>query len=225
MAAFTTAAEAGRGGMRFGGGMRHFRHHAHHNHHHHHHRHRHHRRQKFFYVSPKPTYTEETYSVRRVRPAAVAPARVAVKYADGMGRMFDPASKAWFDGIDKCWSGGFPWTFKAGSWYYGSYRWYPAGGSWQTDAPEPPTPVDCGTVPAFAAKAGPAPVRGAKKAERLEPAQSEPEVDAEAEEKAPVKMADEGAGKKPAKASTSAGRGGCKKYFPSVGAMLPVPCE
>jgi hypothetical protein len=70
--------------------------------------------------------------------------------ADGAGRVFDPASMAWTDGRNQCWSGSQPWSFRSGSWFYGSNRWYPANGTWLTDAPQPPTPIDCQSVAAFA---------------------------------------------------------------------------
>jgi hypothetical protein len=70
--------------------------------------------------------------------------------ADGAGRVFDPASMAWTDGKNQCWSGKQSWSFRSGSWFYGSNRWYPANGTWLTDAPEPPTQIDCQSVAAFA---------------------------------------------------------------------------
>ena len=69
----------------------------------------------------------ETYKVVR-KPAAQPQPKVAViRYADGMGRVYDVASKAWHDGQNHCWSGKLGWTFKNGAWSYGSYRWYRGG--------------------------------------------------------------------------------------------------
>ena len=45
--------------------------------------------------------------------------------ADGI-RVYDLASKAWCDGNNHCWTGKSAWTFKDGTWFYGSNRWYEA---------------------------------------------------------------------------------------------------
>ena len=88
-------------------------------------------------------------------PATRAPARTskatpsAPRNSDGSGRTFDPASMAWTDG-NQCWSGTQRWAFRSGWWFYGSHRWYPVDGTWRTDAPDAPRPIDCQSVAAFA---------------------------------------------------------------------------
>lgn len=190
-----TPAQAGKG-FKIGGG--------------HHHHHRHHRWHRPIIVTP--VYTER----RVVKPAPVIKqAPVIVRYADGQGRVYDSASGVWHDGQNHCWAGKFPWTFKSGSWFYGNYRWHPSNGTWLTNAAEAPAPIDCKSSPAFAAKA--APGTGQKElggyAEQGEP--TDPD-------RAPVAAAKvEPAGPQTSNASSG---GGCKKYFPNLGEMLPVPC-
>jgi hypothetical protein len=129
--------------------------------------------------------------------------------------VYDLASKAWCDGNNHCWTGKYAWTFKDGAWFYGSNRWYEADGAWRTDAAEAPAVIDCETLPTFA---------------KLKPTTelqivSRPDDDQtgqpkDAPEAAPpiktVEKASAGPGAKPTD---------CKKYFPSVGETLPVPCE
>jgi hypothetical protein len=196
------------GGMRMGGGMR-----MSSGNHHNHHRHfrRHHRP---IYVAPKTTVTEETYSVKRSRVGTVQKA-AAAKMSDPMGRMYDPAAMAWFDGKGLCWSGKQAWTLKSGDWYYGNYRWYLADGIWQTEAPEAPTAMDCGTVPVFAAKLDAMEKKASRKA--IEPAKAP-----ERTKGAPKSYAVKGDADKPEKADKPAE---CKKYLPSLGEMVTVPCQ
>jgi hypothetical protein len=117
---------------------------------HHHHGLFHHRHRRFF-VAPiiaAPVLAAPVLAAPSMRAAGGAPS--APRNADGAGRVFDPASMAWTDGKNQCWSGSQPWSFRSGSWFYGSNRWYPANGTWLTDAPQPPTPIDCQSVAAFA---------------------------------------------------------------------------
>jgi hypothetical protein len=189
-----TSAEAKKGFL-FGGGG------------HHHHQPRWYRRP--IYVTP--VYTE-TYTVKkRAQPAPAPQKKIVVTYADGKGRVFDPTSKVWHDGDNHCWSGQLPWTFKGGSWFYGSHRWSQSGGVWRTSAPEAPFTVDCQSVPAFAAKLAPdsSGSGGAK------------EFGGHASE-APVKTADK---QEAEPGNTAPAATECKKYFPNVGEMLPVPCK
>jgi hypothetical protein len=188
-----TVAQAGK---HFGGGGG--------KHHHHHHHHRHHRR-----IIVTPVYTE-TYKVKRPT-TVVQEKKIVVTYADGQGRRYDAASKAWFDGKDQCWSGKLAWTFKNGAWSYGSYRWSQTNGMWRTNAPEAPATVDCSTIPAFAAK--PTTTAGGY-ADQGEP------IETKAAPGAPPVLTGE---KKPGSDVAKAGE--CKKYFPTVGEMLAVPCK
>jgi hypothetical protein len=191
-----TPAQAGKG-LKIGGG---------HHHHHHHHRRWH-----------RPIVVTPVYVERRVvkpapmiRQAPVA-AVPTVRYADGLGRVYDAASGVWHDGQNNCWAGKSPWTFKSGSWFYGSARWYPSNGTWLTNAAEAPSPIDCKSSPAFAAKAAGLKELGGY-ADQGEPADPG---------RAPIAAAKvEPAGPQ----TTNASSGTCKKYFPNLGEMLPVPC-
>jgi hypothetical protein len=215
MATLVPSAQAGKhgkhGGFHIGGG-------------HHHHHHRQHRR----HIIVTPVYTE-TY---RVKPKPVIKEKiVVVAYADGMGRVYDLASKVWFNGQNSCWSGQLPWTFKAGSWFYGSYRWTETAGTWRTNAPEAPLPVACETVPAFAGKVAPTvgQAGGQKELAGTQGEAGEPRV-APKPAMPPVKTAEKAPAEEPAKfvlpPDGNASRASeCKKYFPSVGEMLPVPCN
>jgi hypothetical protein len=161
-----------------------------------------------------PSYNAEESRVRRIKPAA-APADKApvVKYADGKGRVYDPGSKAWCDGNKNCWTGPLAWTFKDGNWFYGSSRWYEADGTWRTDATEAPRAVDCETIPAFATL---------KPTTELEVARRETENSGVAKE-AGTAASPTKAGTAPV--STATKPGDCKRYFPSIGGMVSVPCE
>ena len=165
-----------------------------------------------------PVYTE-TYRVKRV--PVVQERKVLVSYADGLGRAYDVASKVWFDGTSRCWTGKYAWTFQNGAWFYGTSRWSQTGTTWTTSAAEAPMTVDCGTVPAFAAKVTTAGPAGAPRgvggyAEQGDPAA--PNVGL-APAIPPVKTA---ANKPDAEVAKT---GDCKQYFPSVGEMLPVTCK
>jgi hypothetical protein len=132
-------------------------------------------------------------------PAASQGMPSAPRNADGSGRVFDPASMAWTDGRNQCWSGKQPWSFRSGSWFYGNDRWYPANGTWLTSAPEPPTPIDCQSVAAFA----PSRTTTTSSASRYEkPTRGE------------------------AAANSTAERGSeCTKYSASIGQVIKVPCD
>jgi hypothetical protein len=205
--AMTTLVSTAEAGKHHGGGFRF------------HHRH--------VYIAP--VYTE-TYRV--VRKPVVQEKVAVIRYADGMGRVYDLASKVWHDGQNHCWSGKLAWTFKNGSWFYGSYSWSEADGTWRTSSPEAPRSVACETVPAFAGKFTPTVglangqkefARNSEKGESGEPRMA-PKIVAP-----PVKTAEKAPSEEPTQlalpADGNATRAGqCKKYFPSVGEMLPVPC-
>ena len=93
-------------------------------------------------------------AVKRVVPESVV-RKVAplVKFADGEGRQFDPASMVWFDGESQCWSGSKQFTFKDGDWFYGKKEWVESKGAWKVSSGESPELVSCESVSSFAAKA------------------------------------------------------------------------
>jgi hypothetical protein len=147
------------------------------------------------------SYKTEELRTKRIKPVIVpADKGPILKYADGRGRVYDLASKTWCDGNNHCWTGALAWTFRDGAWFYGTSRWYEADGTWRSDAANAPVAVDCETIPAFAAIK---PTTGQQVARK--------DIDNEGLQKdGPT------AASKPAE---------CKKYFPSVGEMVSVPCE
>jgi hypothetical protein len=89
-----------------------------------------------------PVYKAE--EVRRIKPAPVlVSAAPIIRYADGKGHVYDVASKVWCDGNNHCWSGQLAWTYRDGTWLYGTSRWYESDGVWKTDAANGPVVVDC----------------------------------------------------------------------------------
>jgi len=153
--------------------------------------------------------------VKYVEKPAPKPAAVVAKYVDGQGRQFDLTSKVWFDGKSQCWQGDKAFTFKNGAWSYGDARWIESSAGWGVSSGEVPQQVSCDGIKAFSAKIEQAQVK---------PAKSVVEPKVEKVEQAEVKPVE-----KPAKVATSstetaAKTSDCKKYFPSVGEMVSVPC-
>jgi len=186
-------------GMKFSGGPG--------KHHHHHHFRR--------GAIVTPSHSAEVSSTKRSKPA-VGPADRApiIRYSDGRGRVYDVGSKAWGDGNNRCWTGPLAWTYKGGGWLYGGARWYEADGTWRTDAAEAPRVVDCETIPAFASL---------KPTTELEVARSGPDS---GPPKAPPAVAAPRPAREGSPAASAATKpGDCKKYFPSIGGMVSVPCE
>jgi len=198
--AMTTLAATAEAGKHHGGGFRF-----------HHHRH--------VYIAP--VYTE-TYRV--VRKPAVQEKVVVIRYADGSGRVYDLASKVWHDGQNHCWTGKLAWTFKNGSWFYGSYSWSEMDGSWRTSAPEAPKSVACETVPAFAGKIVPTVGQANGQKEFAAEPKAAPQTLAPPVKTAEKAPAEESAQLSPPADGNAVRASECKKYFPSVGEMLPVPC-
>jgi hypothetical protein len=205
---FAHSAEAG---MRFGGGFRF--HHFHFRPHfappaHHHYR--------------APVEHERVYRSRRAKSKPEPTKVPLVKFADGTGRQYDPASKVWFDGETQCYSGKEAFTFKNGAWFYGKSRWTQSDNAWVSSADAQPELVSCESVPSFAAKANAFALKTAAQSDKAET----PKTTADQPIKAPapkIKTAEGTSGAaslKPAPAPEAV----CKKYFPSVGQMLPVPC-
>jgi hypothetical protein len=153
--------------------------------------------------------------VKYVEKPAPKPAAVVAKYVDGQGRQFDLTSKVWFDGKSQCWQGDKAFTFKNGAWSYGDARWIESSAGWGVSSGEVPQQVSCDGIKAFSAKIEQAQVK---------PTKSVVEPKVEKVEQAEVKPVE-----KPAKVATSstetaAKTSDCKKYFPSVGEMVSVPC-
>jgi hypothetical protein len=153
--------------------------------------------------------------VKYVEKPAPKPAAVVARYVDGQGRQFDLTSKVWFDGKSQCWQGDKAFVFKSGAWSYGDARWIESSAGWGVSSGEVPQQVSCDGIKAFSAKIEQA---------QAKPAKSVVEPKVEKVEQAEVKPVE-----KPAKVATSstetaAKTSDCKKYFPSVGEMVSVPC-
>ncbi len=191
---------------------------------------------------PPPVYRrdddEDERRIRRYRAARQAKPekseKVAkkvvplVKFADGEGRQFDPASKVWFDGKGQCWSGTEQFTFKSGDWFYGKKEWTESNGSWKAASGDSPELVSCETVPSFASKANAfaakAATQASKKAENADKgATSQPAPAAPSSAK--IKTAESDTSSVAQKPVATPGSAECKKYFASVGQMITVPCE
>jgi hypothetical protein len=191
----------GGGGMKFSSAPRH----------HHHHQFRVFRRD----TSVTSSYKTDESRAKRIKPVVVpADKGPIVKYADGKGRVYDLGSKVWCDGNKHCWTGQYAWTFRNGAWFYGTSRWNEVDGVWKTDAAVAPTAVDCETIPAFATlKPTTEPVARKEIDNEVGQPQDAPAA------AAPVKTVETSPAQPGAKPTE------CKKYFPSVGGMVSVPCE
>jgi hypothetical protein len=205
----TTAEAGGRGGHRF-----HFRLHQ-------------------FHMQQHAYRSEESYVVRRKKPKVVVKQVVkyvekpaaAAKLSDAQGRQFDPTSKVWFDGKGQCWSGDKSFSFKSGSWFYGDARWVETTSGWGVSTGGLPQQVTCDGIKAFSSKIEQAEAKPAKTVAEPKVEKSEPKAEKveQAELKSepvqkPVARVVTSSTDTPAKASD------CKKYFPSVGEMVSVPC-
>jgi hypothetical protein len=189
-----------------------------------------HQHHPHFFRFRRDSYVSSSYNAeeqkKRLKAAKLAtpPAEkvVIIKYADGNGRVYDLASKVWSDGKSHCWSGKHAWTYKNGTWFYGTSRWYEADGTWRTDlAADAPAVVDCETVPAFAAIK---PTTGQELSRRsIDDGEATQYGNAT---EAPTKAVDKADGPRSARVDGAGAKPTeCKKYFPSVGETLPVPCE
>jgi hypothetical protein len=195
-----------------------------------------------FYTPPPRVYRSEDEDERRIRRYRAArqskPEKAEkvvrkivplVKFADGEGRQFDPASKIWFDGNSQCWSGKEQFTFKNGDWSYGKKEWAQSNGTWKVSSGESPELVSCQSVPSFAATANTFATKTAAQSGKLEKAEnadkgasSQPTPATPAPAK--IKTAESDASAVAQKPVTTPASAECKKYFPSVGQMISVPC-
>lgn len=172
----------------------------------------------------RPRYVEPRYiEPRHVEKKHVPPATVSIKFADGKGRMFDLPSQVWFDGKGQCFTGDKPFGFKSGSWFYGNARWSEVNGVWQTTAADGPVAADCRKVPAIASKLAEIESKPAAKQNQERTGKTETTVP-KSTARLPdpeLKTAEKQPGDRP---EASAAPAECKKYFPSVGEVLTVPC-
>jgi hypothetical protein len=165
------------------------------------------------------SYKTEELRAKLIKPVVLPTDKGPIlKYVDGKGRVYDLASKVWCDGNNHCWTGKLAWTFKDGAWFYGTSRWYEVNDIWKTDATEAPTVVDCETIPVFATLKPTTEQAVARKEIDNEGSQSKDATAAAA----PIKTVDT----TPAQQGAAGAKAtDCKKYFPSVGGMVSVPCE
>lgn len=174
------------------------------------------------YQAHRPSRLEKTEKVvvKKVAPErAIKKVVPLVKFADGEGRQFDPASNVWFDGKSQCWSGKEQFTFKNGDWSYGKKDWAEADGSWKVSSGGSPELVSCESVPSFAAKANAIATKTAAQNGKIEkgaaPVTPRP---------AKIKTAESDVSAISQKPVSTPASAECKKYFASVGQMITVPC-
>lgn len=160
----------------------------------------------------RPVQPEKVIAARKVAPV--------VRFADGFGRQFDPTSRVWFDGVSQCWFGREQFTFKGGDWYYGASEWTQSDGAWEVESGASPELVSCESVPSFAAKAAAHAAKAAMKAEGADKGATRTPAPATV---APVKIKT-AEGESSGTAQKAAAPAECRKYFPSIGQMLTVPC-
>jgi hypothetical protein len=177
--------------------------------------------EKHYQAERASRHVEKIIRVEKVvRKAPPAPA--LVKFADGFGRQFDPASKVWFDGKSQCWAGSEQFTYRSGDWFYGKKEWADANGTWKVASGRGPELVSCESVPSFAAKAEAVAAKTTTtRAGQLEQTESAASTSKSAASQPAKVTASPAVAQGPAKSAAPAE---CKKYFPSVGLMLPVPC-
>ena len=171
----------------------------------------------------KPVKTKKVVTVKKVVPLVkfekVIKKVPLVKFADGFGRQFDPTSKVWFDGRSQCFSGKEQFTFKNNAWSYGGSKWKESNGIWKTTSADVPQLVSCQSVPTFAAKAGAFAAQTAKREESSKGAVEQPKTPPAI---VPQVTTAEGETSEPGESAPAPTE--CKKYFPSIGQMLLVPC-
>lgn len=205
---FVTTAEAGRGhGHRF-----HFR--FHHFQHHHHHAYR--QEEDYYYARRRRPKIVTQVTKPVAKPVAKSARPAVAKYVDGQGRQFDLTSKVWFDGKNQCWRGDQSFVLRGDSWFYGNARWVETSSGWGVSSGKVPQQVSCDGIQAFAAKIQQAQARA-----------NTPAVEPAKVATVPATPASATAPETPARATapeTSANARECKKYFPSVGEMVSVPC-
>lgn len=184
--------------------------------------------QRHLYRAPRhdddEVYVKRRRKIHRSEPEPKVAKKKAVplvKFADGEGRQFDPASKVWFDGKSQCFSGKEQFTFKKNAWYFGDSKWTESNGIWKTNGDEAPELVSCQSVASFAAKAKAYNAKMANQGESSKDAADKP-VKAPAASTAKIKTADGTGVAETAKTAPEPTE--CKKYFPSIGQLLVVPC-
>jgi hypothetical protein len=214
----TSAEAGGRGGH--GGHRFHFRFHS--------------------FPSYTPTYRDEDTYVRRKpkvvvkyitksapkQTAAKATPAASAKTEDSQGRMFDGVTKTWFDGKGQCWKGDKAFAYRSGSWFYGNARWVETSSGWGVSTGALPSQVSCDGIQAFSGR-----IQQAQPNTTVAPAQPktaqtqapvEPPVAQVATAPATTTAPEPQANTTPPAAPANARE--CKKYFPSVGEMVTVPC-
>jgi hypothetical protein len=158
---------------------------------------------------------EPVYIYRQ--PKVVKPAATPVRYVDGEGRQFDRASKTWFDGVSGCWKGDKTFAYRSGAWFYGNARWVQTSNGWGVSSGDLPEQVDCANVKAFAGKIEPVSTGSLVPAAEA----TKPAAAAEAPTRTAESQPDVARPKAP---EATANASDCKKYLPSLGETVSVPC-
>jgi len=192
-------------------------------------------------------------AARASAAAAAAASKPVLAYSDNQGRQYDLKTKVWFDGQASCYTGKYGFTFRDGNWYYGGAQWTEQqDGEWAAKSASPAVAADCMSVPLFAQRIELSQSKFARIEPAQQPTQTvgkqvptsvdlapvlAPKAEAAPVEQPKVEVRTTEAKEKPAikvEAKTvskiegqvkSALSDVCKKYFPSVGQMLDVPCE
>ena len=171
-----------------------------------------------FHVAPAFHHQEPAYVYRK--KSVAKPAAPVVKYVDGEGRQFDRASKTWFDGANGCWKGDKSFAYRSGAWFYGNARWVQTSSGWGVSSGELPDQVDCAAVKVFADKIVPASKGPEVPAADAPKPTATKEVSSRAAAAAPAPSLSES--KAP---EATANASDCKKYLPSLGETVSVPCN
>jgi hypothetical protein len=173
-----------------------------------------------FHFSPPVPAPEPTYVYRKprvVKPAQAATPAPVVKYADSEGRRYDRASKTWFDGVDGCWKGGKTFSYRSSAWFYGDARWVQTSSGWGVSSGDLPEQVDCAGVKAFAAKTKPLATASDGRVNETPKPDVVKQTPARTVAPAPVVA-------EPKSPDATANASDCKKYLPSLGETVSVPC-
>ena len=171
---------------------------------------------------PTRTRCASSAASRRSKPQPEKKAVPLVKFADGTGRQFDPASKVWFDGKSQCFSGKQQFTFKNDAWFYGSSKWTEIQRHLEDELRRGARARELRER---------AVVRG--QGQRLHLEDGEPGRELQGRHRAAGEDARRRARRRSRRpraqaraeiAKAAPALTECKKYFPSIGQMLVVPC-
>lgn len=183
------------------------------------------RHEEPIYVYRKPRVIRVMPRVVRETPRVIKPVATpapAVKYADDAGRLFDRSSKTWFDGTIECWKGSKGFVYRGNDWFYGNARWVQTSNGWGVSSGELPAKVDCSGVKSLAGKIKPvAAVSEAPAPIAVKPAAAPKETPTRAAQSSPATPTTTST---PKNDEATATVGDCKRFLPSLGETVSVPC-